>query len=224
MLKLQLSFIENPGQVSDDVKFMIKTTQATVYFTPSKVLFPLASISNTSAVRISFEGSKPSHLGGEGLLPGIANFFIGNDSSKWIAGAHTYGSVRYESLYPGIDLVFRGTESSLKHEFVLDPGADLADIILAYDGQDNLSLEKDGSILITTAAGRLSDSAPVCCQDINGSRVMVRREYRKIDDRRIGFKIQDYDPSYPLVIDPALKYFTYLGRSEGHGLFLLRGG
>lgn len=213
MLKLPLSFIENRGQVSDDVKFMIKISQATIYFTPSKVLFSLASVGNTSTVWISFEGSKPSHLVGEGLLPGIANFFIGNDSSKWIAGAHTYGSVRYESLYPGIDLVFRGTESNLKHEFVLDPGADPADIILAYDGQDNLSLEKDGSILITTAAGRISDSAPVCYQNINGSRVMIRGEYRRIDDRRIGFEIQDYDPSYPLVIDPALKYFTYLGGS-----------
>ena len=39
MLKLPLSFIENRGQVSDDVEFMIKTSQATIYFTPSKVLF-----------------------------------------------------------------------------------------------------------------------------------------------------------------------------------------
>ena len=43
MLKLPLSFIENRGQVSDDTEFMIKTTQATIYFTPSEVLFSLVS-------------------------------------------------------------------------------------------------------------------------------------------------------------------------------------
>jgi len=66
---------------------------------------------------------------------------------------------------------------------------------------------------LRTAAGNLTDSAPVCYQEIDGSRVIVEGYYRMIDDQRIGFEIGSYDRGSPLVIDPALVYSTYLGGS-----------
>ncbi len=211
MLKLPLSFIENQGQVSGDVRFMVKASHETIYFTPSNVLFALSSKNNTSIVKMSFEGAKPGQLAGEGLLPGTANFFIGNNSSKWVTDISTYSTIRYENLYPGIDLVFKGTEGNLKHELQLKPGADPAKIVLTYSGQDNLSLDKNGSILIKTAAGNLTDSAPFCYQDINGSRAIIEGKYRRIGAKSIGFEISNYNQSLPLVIDPLLRYSTYLG-------------
>jgi len=41
--------------------------------------------------------------------------------------------------------------------------------------------------------------------------MVVGGEYRLIDGTRVGFKIEQYNSSYPLVIDPVLKYSTYLG-------------
>jgi uncharacterized repeat protein (TIGR01451 family) len=213
VLKLPLSFIENKGQVSDDAKFMVKMSHETVYFEPSEVQFVLNSKNNTSIVRMSFEGARASQLLGENRLSGIANFFIGNNSSKWVTDIPTYSSVKYESLYPGVDLVFKGTEGNLKHEFVLKPGADPDKIILAFNGQDSLSIDKNGSIQIKTGTENLTDSAPLCYQDINGIRVDVKGVYRRIDDKRIGFGIHDYNRSLPLVIDPFLRYSTYLGGS-----------
>ncbi|VVB67772.1 Beta-propeller repeat protein [uncultured archaeon] len=214
LLRLPLSFIENRGQVSDETKFMVKASHETLYFTPSEVVFALSSQNNTSFVKMSFEGSTPGQVVGEEPLPGTANFFLGNDSSKWVTQIPTYGSIKYESLYPGIDLVFKGKEGSLKHELLLKPGADPAKIVLVYSGQDNLSLEKDGSILIRTATGNLTDSEPFCYQEINGSRVTIEGSYRKIDEKRIGFEIKSYNKSFALVIDPVLKYSTYLGGSS----------
>ncbi len=221
MLNLPLSFIENRGQTSNDVKFMVKTSSETIYFAPSNVLFALSSKNNASIVRMSFEGANPGQLAGEGLLPGTANFFIGNNSSKWITDIPTYGSVKYESLYPGVDLVFKGTEGNLKHVLLLKPGVDPTKIVLAYSGQDSLNLDKNGSILIKTAAGDLTDSAPFCYQDVNGSRMIVEGKYRRIDDKKIGFEINNYNKSLPLVIDPLLRYSTYLGGAEddkGNGI------
>ena len=214
MLKLPLSFIENRGQASDDAKFMVKTSHEAIYFTPSGVLFALSSENNTSIVGMSFENAGPNRLSGEDVLPGTANFFIGNNSSQWITDISTYSSIKYESLYPGIDLIFKGTDGNLKHELLLKPGADPAKIVLTYSGQDSLSLDKNGSILIKTAAGNLTDSAPFCYQDINGSRLAVDGKYRRIDDKRIGFDLNNYDRSLPLVIDPLLRYSTYLGGRE----------
>lgn len=214
IMKLPISFIENQGQALEEAKFMAKTSQATIYFLPSEVQFTLASQNNTSIIRMTFEGAEPVQLGGEELLPGMANFFIGNDSSKWLTDIPTYSSVKYESLYPGIDLIFKGSEGNLKHELLIGPGADPAKIVLLYSGQDGLMLEEDGSIRIKTSAGNLTDSAPVCYQDINGSKVAIEADYRFIDDSRIGFDIKSYDRSLPLVIDPVLRYSTYLGGSS----------
>jgi len=211
MLKLPLSFIENRGQSSSDVKFMIKTSSQIVFFAPSEVVFALSGGNNSSIVHMGFEGSKPCQIIGEDQLPGTANFFIGNDSSKWVTEIPTYSAIRYEDLYPGIDLAFKGTEGNLKHELLLKPGADPAKIVMVYSGHDDLSIDKNGSILIKTAAGNLTDSAPFCYQDVNGSRAIVEGKYRKVDDKKIGFEISNYNHGLPLVIDPLLRYSTYLG-------------
>jgi lysophospholipase L1-like esterase len=217
MLKLPLSFIENKGQSSEDVKFMVKTAGQTVFFTPSEVVFTLSSGNNSSVVRMAFEDSSPGEITGEQPLPGRANFFIGNDSSRWSTEVPTYGAIRYKNFYPGVDLIFKGTEAQLKHELVLSQGADPASIVLSYSGQDNLSLAEDGSVLIRTAIGNITDSAPFCYQEIDGTRVTIEGRYQMIDDHRIGFDIDSYNKSYPLVIDPILKYSTYLGGSSSDG-------
>jgi len=221
MLKLPISFIENRGQSPEEVEFVVKTSGQTVFFTPSEVLFSLSGGDNSSVVRLAFEGSEPAEIAGEDLLSGKANFFIGNDSAGWATDIPTYGAIRYKDLYPGVDLVFKGREGYLKHELVVSPGADPAQIVMTYSGQDNLSLMEDGSVQLRTAAGNLTDSAPVCYQEIDGSRVIVEGYYRMIDGQRIGFEIRSYDRGSPLVIDPALVYSTYLGGNSydsGYGI------
>ncbi len=221
MLKLPISFIENRGQTSRDVRFMVKTAGQTVFLTPQEVVFALSSGNNSAAVHMSFENSSSEEIAGEQLLPGKANFFIGNNSSQWIDDIPTYGSVRYRDLYPGVDLLIKGREGFLKHELVLSAGSDPSQIIMRYSGQDNLSLTGDGSLLIVTPAGNLTDSAPICYQEINGSVTDIQGKYRMVDDQRIGFEIGSYDRRYPLVIDPALLYSTYLGgSSDDSGLAL----
>ena len=70
MLKLPLSFIENRGQASDETKYMVKTSEATIYFTPNEVLFALSSKNNSSLVRMSFEGDQPANWSAKSPLPG----------------------------------------------------------------------------------------------------------------------------------------------------------
>ena len=220
MLKLPLSFIENRGQSPEDVKYMVKTGGQTVFFTRSEAIFALSRGNNSSAIHMAFEGSKSGQITGEQQLLGSANFFIGNESSKWINDIPTYNAIRYRELYSGVDLVFKGTEGYLKHELVLSPGADPYQIVLAYKGHDNLSLAEDGSLLIRTATGTLTDSAPLCYQEINGTKMIVEGQYSLSKEQKVGFKIGNYDKEYPLVIDPSLVYSTYFGgySEDGYGI------
>src|SRR2546430_16603115 len=64
-------------------------------------------------------------------LPGKSNYFIGNDPKQWRTDVPTYGKVKYEGVYPGVDLVYYGNQRQLEYDFVVAPGADPKAITLA---------------------------------------------------------------------------------------------
>lgn len=56
-------------------------------------------------------------------LPGKANYFIGNDPQKWRTNVPTYAKVKFQNVYPGVDLVYYGNQSGqLEYDFVVAPG------------------------------------------------------------------------------------------------------
>ncbi len=67
---------------------------------------------------------KPAPGVGESPLPGVVNYFKGDDRSRWITGIPTYGRVRYRAVYPGVDLVYYGNAGKLECDFAIAPGAD----------------------------------------------------------------------------------------------------
>ncbi|MGH2543353.1 MAG: SBBP repeat-containing protein, partial [Ardenticatenaceae bacterium] len=59
------------------------------------------------------------------------------------------------------------------------------------------------------------ERVPVAWQEIHGQRVAIDVGYALAADGSIGFALGVYDPTYPLTIDPALVYSTYLGGNGG---------
>jgi len=218
--KLPLTFIANEGQFDPAVRFRVKYAGHIIFFTPGEVIFSASQQADddsvtSSVVRLRFRGANhiPT-IEGEEQLPSVANFLLGNDSTQWYTNVPTYGAVAYRGLYPGIDLVYRGTEGHLKSEFVVAPSADPRIIRLMYDGVKAVSLQEDGALVLQTELGTLKESVPVVYQEINGRRVAVEGSYLLLGDRQIGFEIGSYNRAYPLVIDPVLSYSTYLGGSS----------
>ena len=71
-------------------------------------------------------------------LEGKVNYFLGSDPSKCHADVPTYGRVRYEGVYPGVDLVYYGNQRQLEYDFVVAPGRDAAAVKLQFDGADKV--------------------------------------------------------------------------------------
>jgi hypothetical protein len=68
---------------------------------------------------------------GAGELPGKTNYFLGNDPKKWRTNVPTYAQVKYQGVYPGVDLVYYGNQGGqLEYDFVVAPGADPSAIVL----------------------------------------------------------------------------------------------
>jgi hypothetical protein len=223
MAALPLSFIPNQGQYDPAVSYVVSGPRSTLFLTPGAVVVRISETAGndtvTRVVRQTFPGASGSpDITGSRRHSGTANFFLGNDPAKWQEGVPTWGEVVYRDLYPGIDLRYTGTTGILKREFVVAPGIDPARIRLRYEGADRIVIDDSGALVVNTGASTLTESPVVCYQLDSGSRVPVAAAYHKEDNGDVDFSVGDYDPTLPLVIDPALVYSTYLGGSgDDHG-------
>ena len=72
-------------------------------------------------------------------LPGIVNYFIGDEPDNWHGNIPTFGGVRYEGVYTGIDLAYYGNNGQLEYDFIVSPGADPNAISLNFAGPTAIS-------------------------------------------------------------------------------------
>ena len=114
---------------------------------------PLTS-SHESVIRMTFAGANQAPIvKGEDQLPGIVNYFIGNDPEHWRTNIPTYKHVQYENLYEGIDVVYYGNQGQLEYDLVVAPGADPSQIQLAFEGTDKLTVDPTtGDLVLTVEA------------------------------------------------------------------------
>src|SRR5437899_1232662 len=105
-------------------------------------------------------------------LPGKANYFIGNDPKKWRTDVPTYAKVKYEGVYPGIDLVYYGNQGKLEYDFVVTPGSNPSAITLGIENRNSkfesrnskIAIDADGDLVIATEGGQVRFHKPVVYQ------------------------------------------------------------
>lgn len=170
-----------------------------------------------SVVRMKLEGANPSPtIDGMEQLPGIVNYFIGNDPAKWRTKIPTFAKVHYKEAYPGIDLAYYGNQGKLEYDFIVAPGADPNQIKLAFEGASEITVADSGDLLLTTALGEVRVQKPTVYQlEQDGHKTLVAGNYvasTKILNS-VQIQVANYDHEKPLVIDPVLFYSTYLGGS-----------
>ncbi|MBI5430313.1 MAG: SBBP repeat-containing protein [Nitrosomonadales bacterium] len=163
-------------------------------------------------VRTEFRGANRAPiLRGVSLQAGKSHYLLGDNAAAWRRDVPRYDRVRYEALYPGVDLVFYGNPRSLEYDFVVAPGADPSAIRLGIAGTEHLALDVEGNLVMTVAGGKVVQQAPLSYQEVDGRRVGIPSRYTLMAKNEVGFELGSYDTSRPLVIDPVLSYSTFLG-------------
>jgi hypothetical protein len=143
---------------------------------------------------------------GSGELIGRVNYFIGKDPTKWHANVPTYAKVTYHNVYPGIDLAFHDKAGHLESDIIVSPGANLANFLMRFEGADRLTLGPSGDLVAITKSGRLCLHRPVAYQGEKDDKRTVLASYVVRGDREIGFRVDPFDRSQALVIDPEITY------------------
>src|SRR5437773_781610 len=215
--KLPLQFEANRGQTDKAVRFLSRGAGYNLYLTSGEAVLVLSkkrdaqASAKSVALRMNLVGAaRNPQVSGIEEQPGKANYFIGKDRSKWRTNVPTYARVQYQNVYPGIDLVYYGKQRQLEYDFVVAPGADAKEIVLAFQGHDGLEVDAHGELVLHTAAGPIRQRKPDIYQEVSGVRKKISGGYVLMGTHQIGFRVAAYDPSRPLIIDPVLFYSTYL--------------
>jgi hypothetical protein len=157
---------------------------------------------------------------------GIYNYFLGSDSTKWITNVGTYSGVTIQNLYPGVDAVFYIDNGMPRYDLRLKPGADLSNIQIDLKGQDNLTIDKCGNLVMRTTIGEIEQSQLLAYQMKDGVKEQVACRFKVGLDSAVRFDVGQYDLLAELVIDP-LVYSTLLGGDmldQANGIAVNAGG
>jgi hypothetical protein len=235
---LPLAFEPNRGQTDSRVKFLSHAGHHTLWLTNDEAVLAVgrrsgANLSNqkgkegslqanasaSAVLRMKFVGANANpRVAGEARQQGTVNYFVGTPE-QWRTKIPVYPRVRYSSLYPGIDLVFYGTNRDLEYDLVVSPGADPGQIKLGISGAENMRVDGNGNLVLKTAAGDVIQQKPRIYQRKGTNLVAVAGDYVINSKDEVGFRLGSYDRKAAMVIDPVLRYASYLtgGGDEDDG-------
>ena len=207
---LPLSFEINRGQTAAPVKFLARGGGHTLFLTADEAVL---RTEQATPLRLKLLGANPAtRISGVEELPTKSNYLIGGDPQRHLTGISHYARVRYENVWPGIELVWYGDkERQLEYDLLVAPGAALKAARLAISGAQGLTIDRTGALVLSTAAGVLRMLALVAWQEIARKRVPVACRYQLNRRGEISFETGAYHRRYPLMIDPVLQYSTFLG-------------
>jgi len=161
MARLPLRFEQNGGQWDPAVRFTARSKGSNLQLTAHGPAFQVGS----SRVEIGLAHGNPSPVI-EPLdrLPATTNYMVG-PRSQWRTGIANFARVRYQGVYPGIDVVYYGNQNQLEYDFVLAAGANPDAIRLSFKGDVKVSLTPAGDLAIDSKDSQILQKAPVIYQD-----------------------------------------------------------
>jgi len=232
---LPYRFEKNIGQWERDVLYRTTVKETSVRFLDNRLSFIIGreiengdleqamDVQNTGETyeeiyeylvwNLSFLGANPAtRLESTKGRSSQIHYLKGNDPSRFITSVPEYALLTYRNLYHNIDLRYYHFQHHLKYDFVLQPGSNIQNIELYYEGINHLSLTETGSLIIHHAWGTTIDEAPYAFQFINGIKTEVSVDYILTDNHSFSFEIKGaYDKRQPLIIDPfSLIWSTYM--------------
>jgi len=238
--QLPLRFEANIGQTDPEVKFLSRQLGFNLFLTDRDALMVLTapSAGQSSDATIPFfrltwiGGNTNARMEGIGELQVKSNYFLGNNETHWQTDIPNYVRVRYDDIYPGVDLVYYGEHGQLEYDLIVRPGARADAIRLGIQGASEISLDADGNLIVKIGREQFQLHKPIIYQPARSSygsgiantsgreQRSLAIDRRSIDgryvlkgDHEVWFDVAEYDHTRPLIIDPQLTYSSYLGGS-----------
>ena len=206
---LPLYFEPNVGQTDPSARFLARANGYRLFATDSETVLAMND-ARRPAIHMKLAGSRAGRFEPLEKLPGVSNYFLGNDPSKWRTDVPQYARLKRRDVYPAIDLVFYGNQRQIEYDFVLRPGADASAIRLAYQGIDSMRVDRNGDLVLLADGREFRQKRPLVYQeDAQGRREIAGGYEIDAEASEVRLALGDYDRSRTLVVDPAFVYSAY---------------
>src|SRR5439155_20264122 len=142
---------------------------------------------------------------------GKINYLVGNAPTHWQVGISTYAQLQVEDLYYGINLVYYDNQHQLEYDLIVSPGTDPAAITIHFEGEDDVSINQQGELVLKLGPDEIRQPRPSLFQVVNGVTQSIPGQYQLKGCDSVIFSVGQYDHHLPLRIDPLLTYSSYFG-------------
>ena len=224
-LSSQNPFIENKGQLPEQVKAQLHLKSGSLFFEKDKLIYSFYSgeklaaahdlgRENTTidahAYKVEFvDAGNNSKIELFKESSYFENYFIGKEN-KWARKVKSYKILFQKNIYEGVDVKYYVEKDKLKYEIIVDPNITTNQIQIKYNGVDNIMLKSD-NIYIITSVNTIKENKPYAYQKINGKQVEVECNY-VLQNNILSFSFpKGYNKDEQLIIDPVLEFSTYSG-------------
>jgi Beta-propeller repeat len=224
--EIPMSFEANDGQEDLRVKYSSRAQGYRVFLTKdgATLAFRADRQSPVSSVTMKLRGANCNpRVTGIEKLPGITNYFLGQDPSRWKRNVANYSKIEYQSVYPGVDLLYYGKDEELEYDFIVHPAARPSDIKISFSsvgGTQTAQIDSNGELTLRARDREVHLHRPTAYQlGPHGEHSLVGAHYLLSNQpvhsikkyQELTIVVGDYDRLKPLIIDPVVTFSTYLG-------------
>ncbi|MBA3828577.1 MAG: T9SS type A sorting domain-containing protein [Taibaiella sp.] len=119
---------------------------------------------------------------------------------------HSYNRIVYHDVYPGIDWAIYVKDNKMEYDFIVHPNGNADDIQVNYEGAKNIAQKADGSIVLTTPMGDITEHSPYAYDPATGTEIASSFKYH---NNALSFEVAPHTGT--VVIDPSVTWATYYG-------------
>jgi gliding motility-associated-like protein len=226
----------NVGQYPNTVQYQIDIDQGDFFidnegFTFSFFESPRKHHHESRNKREKFKNIEPSPiLKGQTIKTKFLNARLTNHYSTGKTSNHyktffktevstnrSYGnnSIRYNSIYKGIDLELSTDDQKFKYSFYVLPNADVKEIKQKTEGTNGSFIDKEGNLHHKNIFGEIIEKKPKAWNVLDDNSIKEVDIEFNLNENIITYSFpNDYDRSLPLVIDPELIFSSFTGSTS----------
>ena len=157
-------FEANGGQSDPAVRFLQRGSRYALFLTAEGAVLKWND-AVPSVLRMKFVSANPTpRTSGQDALPARNSFFIGSDAGRWVKDVPVFAKVRYERLYPGIDLLFYNGSQGIEYDFEIAPYARPDQIRIRFDEAARAGMDPEGNLSVGPPGGSVRIGRPAAYQ------------------------------------------------------------
>lgn len=209
-------FQKNAGQFgSNDILYGFLTSFGSMGVYNNKLRVVTRQVADSKEkgkqiVDITFPGSLPAWTVQPGMISAVKGSYNTKDST---IVAPIFNEITLKNVYPGINLrLYAGEKGALEFDWLISRADDYKKIKLHFTGQDSVTLNEHGSVVLNMKYEDMTILVPETYQVTNGHKAVFETGIVEAKEANtFQYDIAgNINTALPLVIDPVMMWSTYM--------------